>query len=306
MHRWFTHLVCALACLGMTMPASAQAAEKITLAVMPLQPQGGVAEEKTRILDDLVASQMVGYTQYKVITAKDIEGLLGFDTLKQAFTCNASSCAQELGGALGVSQLITGSVSKLGSRVIFTLTRIDTHRAEVLGRGSATTQANDDDQLIDGLAQSLQAVMVNLDGQVPAVQAQAASPINVKPKPVTTAPKASPAPIAAVEAVSSGGPSAISWTLWGAGTVGVAAGTALWMQATSQEKASYDADEPGSQWEAYETPRTVTKSHIASGIGASLLTAGFINWLFFDEDDAAQATLMIQPSSTTISVGGTW
>ena len=306
MRLWFTQLVCILTCLGTATPSLAQANKKITLAVMPLQPQGGVAEEKTRILDDLVASQMVGYTQYKVITAKDIEGLLGFDTLKQAFTCNASSCAQELGGALGVSQLITGSVSQLGSRVIFTLTRIDTHRAEVLGRGSATTQANDDDQLIDGLAQSLQAVMVNLDSQVPAAQTQAPSPAAVRAKVETPAPQAAPAPIAAIETVASTGPGALSWTLWGAGTVGVAAGTALWMQAISQEKASFDADEPGSQWDAYETPRTVTKSHIASGIGASLLAAGFINWLFFDEDDAAQATLMIQPSSTTISVGGTW
>ena len=86
----------------------------------------------------------------------------------------------------------------------------------------------------------------------------------------------------------------------------VAAGGAFWIKAISQEKASYRVEEVGSQWEAYEAPRTATRAHIAAGIGGGLVTAGLINWLFFDEDDSAQTALIFTPSTTTLSVGGTW
>ena len=302
MRLWSPLFVCVLACIAIALPAHAEKTEKITLAVMPFHPQGGMSEDTTRILDDLVATHMVPYAGYKIITAKDIEGLLGFDALKQAFDCNAGSCAQELGGALGVNQIITGSVSKLGSKVIFTLTRIDTQLAEVLGRGSATTEADDDDQLIDGLAQALATVMTPLDGQPapkPVVKAPAAAP--------KAAPVASPVapPVRVVEA-SSGGPGAMSWTLWSAGTVSLTAGGAFWMQALEQEKNSYLTDDIGNQWDAYEAPRTARKSKILSAVGGGLVTLGLINWLFFDSEPEAHATIMVSPSNTTVSVGGTW
>jgi len=287
-------MFCALVSLVLPAAGNADTSEKITLAVMPFNPQGGMSEDKARILDDLVASQMIPYTQYKIITAKDIEGLLGFDALKQAFDCNANSCMQELGGALGVSQIITGSISKLGSKVIFTLTRIDTQRAEVLGRGSASTQADDDDQLINGLAQSLRAVMLSLHGQAP-------------PKVAMATPE--PAPIVEVVTESSSdAPGALTWSLWTTGALSIAGGVVLWNKAATEAEDSYRTDAPGSQWDAYEAPKTVTLSFICSAVGGSLITAGLINWLFFDGDDESnpQAAITVHPSGTTFSVGGTW
>ena len=60
---------CLFACVAIAAPVQAEKTEKITLAVMPLKPQGGMSEDKARILDDLVATQMAPYAQYKLITA---------------------------------------------------------------------------------------------------------------------------------------------------------------------------------------------------------------------------------------------
>ena len=49
-----------------------------TIAIMPFGSEGGFSKDKARILDELVIAEIVKYPGHQFITAKDIEGMLGF------------------------------------------------------------------------------------------------------------------------------------------------------------------------------------------------------------------------------------
>jgi hypothetical protein len=68
---------------------------------------------------------------FSIITAKDLEQMLGLERQKQLLGCatESSSCTAELAGALGVDALVTGQVSKVGSslQVIVKILASDGH-----------------------------------------------------------------------------------------------------------------------------------------------------------------------------------
>ncbi len=102
------------------------------LAVLPLSA-GQIAPETARILDDLLTSSIYRLKAYDVVNSADINALLGLDKMKDALGCNDVSCAAEIGGALGVDLLVSGSIGKLGGELIVTLTLLDAkqHRPAV-------------------------------------------------------------------------------------------------------------------------------------------------------------------------------
>ncbi|MEK7704885.1 MAG: hypothetical protein AAB426_07995, partial [Myxococcota bacterium] len=73
----------------------------------------------------------------QVIGAQDINAILGLDKMKDALGCNDLSCAVQIGGALGVDLLLTGSVSTLGDEMIVSLTLIDTRESVAKKRAQA-------------------------------------------------------------------------------------------------------------------------------------------------------------------------
>ena len=276
--RW-GYLLIAMA-LGLGAPGflHAETEGRLSLAVMPLQGQGGVSKETVLILDNLLSAQMAEFPEYKIITAKDIEGLLGFDAMKQAFDCEAEACTAEIGGALGVAQVVNGSVSKLGSKVILTLTRIDTARAEVLGRGSATAEVANQEQLIESLREALQTVMREVGSQ------SSGGPLgNLSP------------------------PGVVDWTFWGAGAIAAGGAAFMWQKALAEEELSFEPDTPGSQIAGYNAPRTAKNAQILTAVSAGLLATGLVHWLFFEgEDETPVAGLTLSGDGATFTLGGAW
>lgn len=67
----------------------------------------------------------------------DIEAALGVDMQRQALGCTDVSCAEEIGGALGVDLVLYGEVSTLGSKYNVNLSAAHTLNAVVVARGSA-------------------------------------------------------------------------------------------------------------------------------------------------------------------------
>ncbi len=83
----------------------------------------------------------------KVTTKNDMAQVLGVERQKQLMGCtsDSSSCLAELAGALGVAQLLSGSVAKTESGYVSTLKVIDSQTGEP--KWTATTRVDTEKQL---------------------------------------------------------------------------------------------------------------------------------------------------------------
>ncbi len=114
------------------------------VAVMPLRANG-MDTKTASVLDDLLVVAVDSTGALSVISTADINAMLTREKIRDAMGCDDVECAAEIGGALGVKYLLTGSVAKLGSKVIVTLHLLDTDSQSSAARSKASV--NDDEDL---------------------------------------------------------------------------------------------------------------------------------------------------------------
>ncbi len=113
---------------------SAVATERTqSVAVLELKATGldtNVAKNLTEILT-AEAGKIPGY---KVIGQSEIKDMVGFEIEKQQMGCDDASCYAQLGGALGVDLLVTGSVGTVGETFVVNARLIDITKAQTKNR----------------------------------------------------------------------------------------------------------------------------------------------------------------------------
>lgn len=176
--------------------ATALAQDK--LAVMPLAAKR-VDKSTVEILDALLVNAVDRVRRYKVISTQDVNAILGLDKMKDALGCSDVSCAAEIGGALGVDFLLTGSVSKLGPEVFISLTLLNTKRAEVAARAEAS--ATNDEAVY---AHAVRVAVARLLG-LPEPSGEGAGANDVAQQPAATAVSPEQTPIEATPEPALGG-----------------------------------------------------------------------------------------------------
>ncbi len=102
------------------------------VAVSEVEAGPGADPKVAHLVTTLVASELRKLPSLSVTSQDDIQNLLGLNRQKQLLQCADATCLAEIGGALGVDQMVTGSVSKLGESQILVLRVIDVRRAQVL------------------------------------------------------------------------------------------------------------------------------------------------------------------------------
>jgi TolB-like protein len=110
-----------------------------SVAVVPLVAKR-LPKETVAVLDDLLLTSIAQLKGYRALGPSDINAMLGVEKMKQTLGCDDVSCAAELGGALGVDLLVTGTVSKLGKTVIVTLSLVDSRAHTVIRRAKAQVE----------------------------------------------------------------------------------------------------------------------------------------------------------------------
>lgn len=120
----------------------------------------------------------------KLITAKDIEQVLGLERQKQLLGCSdgQASCLAELAGALGVDAILSGTFAASGSSITATL------RVLKAGDGSQLAAATGRVKDVEALQDWLEAQAVELAGQLRKAfkleaPAGAEAPVVAKPAP---------------------------------------------------------------------------------------------------------------------------
>ncbi|MCC6807409.1 MAG: PEGA domain-containing protein [Deltaproteobacteria bacterium] len=149
------------------------------LAVMPLKANR-IPKETTQILDELLTNAAYRTKRFEVISTADISAVLGLEKMKDALGCSDVSCAAEIGGALGASYLLAGSVGRLGGELIISVSLIDTKQRQPPVR--AQRRVKDDETLY---ADAIDAVISEVFGGP-------SSPLVPREEPPVATPRAPP------------------------------------------------------------------------------------------------------------------
>jgi len=123
--------------------APAAAAEKTKLAVLDLAGKG-VEANLAGNLTDIVTVSLNQLGVFDVLSRADILQMLALEQQKQMLGCDDTSCLAEIGGALGVGLLVSGSIGKVGSSFIINLALTDTRAVKVLAREQRQVKSEDD------------------------------------------------------------------------------------------------------------------------------------------------------------------
>jgi hypothetical protein len=81
-----------------------------------------------------------------VVSGEEVRSMLGFEAQRQALGCEGDSgCLAEIAGALGVDEVLTGRVGKLGRTFVLELRRIDIKKAKVVASVTSTVTGAEDE-----------------------------------------------------------------------------------------------------------------------------------------------------------------
>ncbi len=179
------------------------AAHPTKVAVTEIEAGVGVEPKVAHLVTAMVTSELRQNPALVVTSQDDIQNLLGFEKQKQMLACADVSCLAEVGGALGVDQMVSGSLSALGKSYVLLLRAIDVHHAHVLRDVERRLRNANPDALLDVIPKAVTALYPR---------------------------EGAPAPVASVSEITVPKPSSAPYWLAGAGAAGLAAGLGLFLQ----------------------------------------------------------------------------
>ena len=114
-----------------------------------------VPADLARALSDVLVSAVRDQSAegVTVIGQADVGAMLSLERQKDLLGCtDSSACLSEIGGALGASHLVAGSLGKIGTIFVITLRLIDTKKSEVVRHVSDRVEGKDE-LLVEAVSQ---------------------------------------------------------------------------------------------------------------------------------------------------------
>lgn len=265
----------ALVIARVSFAAAPTSTEAPSLVVLQLQPGGGLDPSLATSLTEAVTSEVAQLKLFKVVSAAELQTLLGLERQKALLGCNeaSSSCMSELADAMGARFVVSGTVTRLGEALQLNLQALDTRRAQALGRSTR-------------IATSLEV----LRSQLPFAVAEA----------VGAPPPQRPSRVPGVVMLAAGG-------------AGVVVGGVLWLQSFTREEAVLNELKlaktqpnltlsPASSYldEARAISELRVAGSVVAGVGAALAVAGF--FVLPGDNDVVRVSVV--PTGTGVGFAG--
>jgi hypothetical protein len=125
----------------------------LKLVLLPLTPRGDVKKETVSVFDEALAGELRRRPGVSVVAESDLAALLGVEKKRQMLSgCADSGCLAELGGALGADRVVHGSVGRVGSSLVITISSLDAPRARTVASVSERLKGAGDEAFLDGLS----------------------------------------------------------------------------------------------------------------------------------------------------------
>lgn len=109
------------------LPPAAHGAEdaRPKIAVTDLTARAGVSQDVATMMAETLRSEMFALGSYDVVNREDMVMILKEISFQQSGACDTTTCAVEMGQALGVEKMVAGSVGKLGDTYVLHLKLVD-------------------------------------------------------------------------------------------------------------------------------------------------------------------------------------
>jgi len=133
---------------------------KPTVAVFALAPEHGVAEGIARLLSEQLTQKVRQSAAFaRVVSAQEVEALLGFERQKQMMNCDAAGCMAEIAGSLGVDFLMVGSVGKIGESFLINVKLLNVKLGLPAASVSERMRGTSEEALLDSVAPCVRALL---------------------------------------------------------------------------------------------------------------------------------------------------
>ena len=126
----------------------------VYVAVLDFEANG-VTEAKAKTLTDKLRGELLKTGKYKVIERTQMEQVLKEQGFQQT-GCTSAECAVEMGQLLGVKNIITGSIGKVGQTFLISARIIDVGTGEISKIVDEDMQGKIDGFLTKGMKQVAQ------------------------------------------------------------------------------------------------------------------------------------------------------
>ena len=112
-------------------PVQQAGPKKINIAVINLKSSSGVAAGEAELISDRLRGELFNTGKVNVMERDQMQEILKEQGFQQSGACSNEACMVEIGQLLGVEQLVTGSLGKVGSMFLVNLRIIDVKTAKI-------------------------------------------------------------------------------------------------------------------------------------------------------------------------------
>jgi curli biogenesis system outer membrane secretion channel CsgG len=112
-------------------PAQPSGPHKMNIAVINLKSSSGVAAGESDLISDRLRGELFNTGKVNVMERDQMQEILKEQGFQQSGACSNEACMVEMGQLLGVEQLVTGSLGKVGSMFLVNLRIIDVKTAKI-------------------------------------------------------------------------------------------------------------------------------------------------------------------------------
>ena len=159
-NQGFISVIIAMLLLGNGVAAAepASASPEIGLAVAEITARRGADPELATVIEDYLVERIAREGGYRVIGRDDILRLLDHEERKRLLDCREESCLAQIGGALGVNRLVTGSLDLVGEATLLTLKMINVQDGTVLSRCSKRLRSASEEDILAAVGELVERV----------------------------------------------------------------------------------------------------------------------------------------------------
>ncbi|HET6436625.1 MAG TPA: hypothetical protein VFG59_01085 [Anaeromyxobacter sp.] len=161
------------------------------IAVLPIVAGEGVSEKTAAALTEALAAEVRKRAGGEVITQREINTVLSLERQKAMMGCASDACMAELGGALGVEQLVNGDIARVGESLLVHYRLIEVGKVRVVAQADRRLRKGTLDDLLDLLPAMTGELFAATPPPPPERRAQAESEEGGR---IGTAPGPTPAP----------------------------------------------------------------------------------------------------------------
>jgi hypothetical protein len=162
------------------------AAGPVRVAVYEAQASAGISERTARVVSEALLAEVRKLDRVAAVGMKEIHEMLSFEEQRQLLGCGEDSCFAEIAGALGVDELVLGTLGALGDAHLISVKRIDLREATTRAAASRNLVAGDGEEFLSVIGSTVEEVFPEYPlrpGRVRGVSPEVAARLNPPPLP---------------------------------------------------------------------------------------------------------------------------